>query len=243
MTAVVVGGSSGLGRALCEELAAGGRDVVLVASSLEDCSRLADHLRLLHGVDVRALALDARDPQAFSERLASELEGVGPITELLLPIGIAFDDDSVGQANRRIEDIWHINYAAVVLVIERVQPLLRSTGGRIVGFGSIAAIRPRNRNLQYSAAKSALSSYFEGLRSALVASPHVAQFYIVGYIASGQSFGKTQLFPPMPARRAARLVLRDRNRDFGKRFLPGYWMLVAAVLRLLPWRVFSRLSF
>lgn len=243
MTAVVVGASSGLGRALCEELAARGRDVVIIASRVEDCRRLADHLRLLHGVNVLPLAIDAREPTVFRDKLARDIEGLGPIEDLFLPMGQAFDDDQIGEANRRLEDIWRINYTAVVLAIELIRPLMASDGGRIVGFGSIAAIRTRNRNVQYSAAKSALSSYFEGLRHALVSSSQVAQFYVIGYIASGQSFGKTQLFPPMPARRAARLVLDDGNRDFGRRFLPGYWAIVAAVLRLLPWRVFSRLGF
>ena len=241
MTAVVVGGSSGLGRALCEELAARGRDVVIIASRAEDCRRLADHLRLLHGVNALPLATDARDPTAFRDALAHALASAGPVTELFLPMGQAFEDDQIGAASRRLEEIWRVNYAAVVLAIEIIQPLMPS--GRIVGFGSIAAIRARNRNLQYAAAKSALSCYFEGLRHALVSGSKVAQFYVVGYMASGQSFGKTQLFPPMSARGAARRVLNDRDRDFGKRFLPGYWAVVAAILRLLPWRVFSRLGF
>lgn len=243
MTSIVVGASSGLGRALCEVLAARGRDVVIVASHLEDCRRLADHLRLLHGVEARALAVDARDPAAFSAGLARGLEGVGPIADLFVPMGQALDDDRIGESSRTLERLWQINYSAVVAAIELVQPLMAPDSGRIVGFGSIAAIRARNRNVQYSAAKSALSTYFEGLRHALAPSGRIAQFYVIGYIASGQSFGKTQLFPAMPAGRAARIILKDRDRDFGRRFLPGYWALVAAVLRSLPWRVFSRLGF
>jgi short-subunit dehydrogenase len=243
MTAVVVGASSGLGRALCEELAARGRDVMIIASHFEDCRRLAEHLRLLHGVKALPLAIDAGDATAFRNGLARTLESVGPVTDLFLPMGVAFDDDRIGEAARNLERLWHVNYAAVVAAIELVQPAMEPEGGRIVGFGSIAAIRARNRNVQYAAAKSALSTYFEGLRHALVSSGHVAQFYVIGYVASGQSFGKTQLFPAMPARCAARAILDDRRRDFGSRFLPGYWALVAAVLRLLPWRIFSRLGF
>lgn len=217
--------------------------MVIIASRIEDCRRLADHLRLVHGVNVRPYAIDAREPSVFRDRLALALEEFGPIGDLFLPLGQALDSDQIGEANQSLEDIWRVNYTAIVSAIELVQPLMASNGGRIVGFGSIAAIRTRNRNVQYSAAKAALSSYFEGLRHALVSSSQVAQFYVIGYIASGQSFGKTQLFLPMPARRAARLILKDGNRDFGRRFLPSYWAIVAAVLRLLPWRLFSRLGF
>jgi short-subunit dehydrogenase len=243
VTAVVVGGSSGLGRALCEELASRGRDVVLVASRAEDCERLAGHLRLMHGVKVLPLAIDAREPADFRDRLAQNLEGVREIDELYLPMGLALDDDRAGEASRTLDEIWRVNYAAIVLAIEVVQPLMVPDRGRIVAFGSIAAIRARNRNLQYAAAKTALSAYFDGIRHALASSPRVAQFYVVGYIASGQSFGKTQLFPAMAARQAARRILKDGNRDFGRRYLPGYWSFVALALRLLPWRLFSRLNF
>jgi short-subunit dehydrogenase len=243
VTAVVVGASSGLGRALCEELAARGRNLVIIAGHLEDCTRLADHLRLLHGVETLALAIDAGDPVEFRDRLARGLEDAGPIADLFLPMGLALDDDRIGESARTFERIWKINYMAIVLAIELIQPLMVANAGRIVGFGSIAAVRTRNRNVQYSASKSALSSYFEGLRHALAPSGQIAQFYVIGYVASGQSFGKTQLFPAMPARRAARIILEDRDRDFGRRFLPGYWALIAAVLGLLPWRVFSRLRF
>ena len=242
MTAVVVGGSSGLGRALCAELAARGRDLVVVASREEDCRRLADHLRLLHGVDVTSCAIDARNPAAFRDALLRALDGVASVDDLFLPMGLAFDNDQIGMADRTIEDLWRINYAAVVLALEAVLPRMAEKHTRIVGFGSIAAVRIRNRNVQYSAAKAALAAYFSGLRQALVAQPQVAQFYVVGYIDSGQSFGKTRLFPPMSAQRAARRVLNDGDHDFGERFLPRYWTLVALALRLLPWRVFSRLD-
>ncbi|MFN3943536.1 MAG: SDR family NAD(P)-dependent oxidoreductase [Allosphingosinicella sp.] len=243
MTAVVVGASSGLGRALCEELAARGRDVVIVAGHMEDCARLAAHLRLLHGVKALPIAVDARDPAAFREGLARGLEGVGPVTDLFLPMGAASDEDRIGEAARVLQPVWQVNYAAVVAAVELVRPLMAPGGGRVVGFGSIAAVRARNRNVQYAAAKAALSTYFEGLRHALAPEKCTGQFYVVGYIASGQSFGKTQLFPPMPARRAARSVLNDGARDFGSRFLPRYWALVAAALRCLPWPLFSRMQF
>lgn len=241
MTAIVVGGSSGLGRALCVALAKRGDDVVIVAGNAADCERLASHLELLHGVKAVPLAVDARNPQTFAAALVDVAERIGHVTGLFLPIGLAVDDDIHGTAGQRMKDIWAVNYDAVVHAIEAIQPRMEP-GGRIVGFGSIAAARARNRNLQYASAKAALATYFEGLRHALSDGPQTVQFYVVGYVESGQSFGKTQLFPALPADKAAAIVLRDGNRDFGRRYLPRWWAIVATMLRLLPWRVFSRLK-
>jgi short-subunit dehydrogenase len=57
-TAIVVGASSGLGRALATELAAKGYALVLVASDRRDLDALGANLHLAHGTLVHALALD-----------------------------------------------------------------------------------------------------------------------------------------------------------------------------------------
>ncbi|MBN8483018.1 MAG: SDR family NAD(P)-dependent oxidoreductase, partial [Xanthomonadales bacterium] len=58
MTAIVIGASSGLGRALAVELARRGRPLLLVASDARDLDALACDLGLRFGVAVGTLALD-----------------------------------------------------------------------------------------------------------------------------------------------------------------------------------------
>ena len=57
MTTVVVGASSGLGRALAEELARTGHELLLVASDPRDLSAIAADLGLRHAAKVHTLAL------------------------------------------------------------------------------------------------------------------------------------------------------------------------------------------
>ena len=66
-TALVVGGTSGIGRTLAELLAARGLDVVLTGRDRERAERVADQI----GGATRGLALDLGDPGSIGAALAS----------------------------------------------------------------------------------------------------------------------------------------------------------------------------
>ena len=87
MTALVVGASSGLGRALAGELARRRHDLLLVASDARDLEAVAADLNLRHGVAVRALALDLSAEPDPAARIVAALHGMTPLDALLLPAG------------------------------------------------------------------------------------------------------------------------------------------------------------
>ncbi|MEM7499012.1 MAG: SDR family oxidoreductase [Pseudomonadota bacterium] len=241
MTAVVIGGSAGLGRALAEAAAAEGHDLLLVSSDAADGEALAAHIRLTSGRGVTAVGADARDGAGFRETLAAALAPLERIDMLLLPIGAAFLDDTTELDEARRRTIWAVNYEAPLAAIELVLPKL-GEGGRIAGFGSIASARGRSKNVHYAAAKSALRTYFESLRQTTAGSRVAVQFYIAGYIDTEQSYGRTVLFPAVAPASAARRVMADGARDFGARHLPFWWFGVTLAFRALPWFLFKRLG-
>lgn len=244
MTAIVIGASAGLGRALSAALAETGRDLILVASDIRDLQPLCTQLKLNHNVNARAIEVDASDIDALQEALQSAISAGPPPTSIYLPIGLSREDDGIATELAQSSTVWTVNFLSVVAAIQTTLPhLLRGEDARIVGFGSIATIRGRGRNVTYAAAKRALSSYFESLRHDLSDQEVAVQFYQMGYIETQQLFGQASLLPAISPERAADRIVRDRSRDFGSRFLPRYWMIIAPVLRNLPWAVFRKLKF
>jgi NAD(P)-dependent dehydrogenase (short-subunit alcohol dehydrogenase family) len=105
------------------------------------------------------------------------------------------------------------------------------------------AARGRTRNAAYAAAKRALDAYFESLRHALAGTGVVVQFYVLGYLDTHLAFAHDTPLPRAAPDACAERVFRRRAVDFGRAYYPAYWRPLTAVLRLLPWFVFRRLSF
>ncbi len=244
MTIVVIGASSGLGRALAERFARAGHPLLLVARDRRDLEANAADFRLRWSTEVRTVALDLAQPQLPLAELDAALASLPPMTGLLLPAGGSAGHDEPGQPAAALEAITRVNYLSPCRIIDHCLPRLRAAGrGVIIGFGSVAATRGRSRNAAYAAAKRALESRFESLRHSLAGSGLIAQFYVLGYLDTNLSFGQRLRLPASPPARVAQTVYLRRERDFGRAHLPWFWAPVCVLVRALPWPVFRRLSF
>lgn len=244
MTVVVIGASAGLGRALSTQLAADGHDLILLATDIRDLAPLCAHLALTNGISACSIAVDASDPNQLAAMLQTEFEKTDSLTAVFAPIGVAFSGDEVTLSTEKILALLNINLLSVMTAIQTALPYLKKQkAARIVGFGSIATIRGRGRNIAYSAAKRGLASYFESLRHALVGYPIVVQFYQLGYVKTQQLHGQQTALPSISPEKAAMIILADENCDFGERYLPTFWKIVAMILKILPWAIFSRSKF
>jgi short-subunit dehydrogenase len=244
MTAVIVGASAGLGRALASELAARGRSLLLVASDARDLEATAADLSVRFGVAARGLAGDAADPEALATALRRVCAGLPDLDTLLLPLGVVDDADEPLLDGARASRLVAVNWLAAVAAVREVAPHLVARGaGSIVGFGSIAALRGRTNNAVYAAAKRALASYFESLRHALEPRGVCVSFYVLGYMDTALAYGRRLLLPKADPARLARHVCDRLGRAPGTHFLPAFWSPVGLALRLLPWAVYRRLRF
>ena len=244
MRALVVGASAGVGRALCEALGARGAALLLMASDARDLDALAAHLRLVYRVEVQTVAVDATRVEECVEQVGKAAAVFGAIDSLYFPIGASRADDRGLLGMEQASAILNTNLAVVIGLATRFLPqLLTQRRARIVGFGTIAAIRGRKANVVYSAAKRGLESYFESLRHLTADTEVRVQYYRLGYVATQQSFGQRLLFPIVTPQQVAQEVVRNLDKDMGKVFFPRYWALIAIAVLWVPWPMYKRLDF
>ena len=196
-TAIVIGASSGLGRALAVELARNNYALLLVASDLRDLDALGASLNLAHGIAVRALALDLAREVDPGARIVAALDGM-PRLRLrcscrsairATTMTLTLDAAGIGQ-------LLAVNLHAPLAIVHALLPVLVQAQGTIVLFGSVAATRGRGRNVVYAAAKRALVSLYESLRQRYRARELRVQIYELGFMKTNLTHGMRL---PLPA--------------------------------------------
>ena len=240
MSYLILGASAGLGRALAEEYASAGFDLVLVSRDQRDVEALTAHLRTRFGILAIALAADFADDDGYLPGVEEALTRVSPLRGVLLPIGASDPDDEIGLSDHLMRRLVNSNFLNPCRLLNALLPRLH--GGEIVGFGSVAALRGRTRNAAYAASKRALMSYFESLRHWAGAEGVSVRFYIPGYLDTNLAFAQTLPFQAADTRRFARRVRADSGRT-RTRYFPLYWQFIVLLIRSLPWSIYRRLRF
>lgn len=244
MNFLIVGASAGLGRCLSEEAARYGHNLLLVSSDGRDLAAIAADLHLRYGVRAEYFMCEFGADPEHEGALAAAAKRFGPIDALLYPVGFAQQDDNGLQDDRAALLLVRINFLGQVgLTAAMWSVLLERPHGFIVGFGSIASVRGRSRNVMYGAAKRALGSYFESLRHLARGTNIQVHFYQIGYLNTQQNFGKRLLLPKASPESLARIVLKQLGRARGPVFYPWYWRPISLGLRLVPWFLYKRLQF
>ncbi|MFB9892047.1 SDR family NAD(P)-dependent oxidoreductase [Planobispora takensis] len=159
-TAIVTGGASGIGRALCRELAR--RGVHVVAADLD----AAGAERTAKEFGCRSAALDVTDAQAVRDLVTGVRREHGRLDFLFNNAGIAVggttDELTLDHWNRTID----VNLRGVVHGVHAAYPVMIEQGrGHIVNTASLAGLTPAPLMLPYTATKHAVVGLSLALRA------------------------------------------------------------------------------
>src|SRR5271169_3582852 len=168
-TALVTGGSRGIGAAISKALAERGAAVAInYRERADDANNLAALLRH-KGAHIMAVAADVSQGDAVDKMVEAVKSELGPIDILVNNAGIAItrgvDDLSEADFDRTIS----VNLKSVFLCTQAVLPTMRSKGwGRIVNISSGAARGAGSIGPHYNASKAGMEGLTRGYAARLV---------------------------------------------------------------------------
>jgi 3-oxoacyl-[acyl-carrier protein] reductase len=156
-SAVVTGGSRGIGRAIAVRLATQGADVAFSYRGNEAAAKEATGL--IEGFGRRAVAVqgDATDPGSAEGLVKAALEAFGKIDILVNNAGITRDDLLMRMSVEAFREVLETNLFGAFYAIKAVtRPMLKAKGGRIINITSVSGQAGQMGQANYSSAKAGL---------------------------------------------------------------------------------------
>lgn len=153
-TALVTGGSRGIGYAIADMLKAQGAEVIIHGSSPATVDKAAAEL------GVRGIAADLFDPESIA-KIATQ---AGPVDILINNAGITRDGLFLRQTDAQWNDVMLVNVERAVQLARAVLPgMLQKRYGRIISITSIVAHMGNVGQTNYVAAKAATTGFTKAL--------------------------------------------------------------------------------
>jgi 3-oxoacyl-[acyl-carrier protein] reductase len=166
-TALITGGSRGIGRATADLLARAGARVALNYLRDERAANSAVREIRAAGGEAMALAGDVSDADQARQLVRDVVAAWDRLDIVVLNAGI-WDEDVAGRGDLAVWDrTYAINQRGAYLVTDAAIPHLERHGGSIVFVSSTAGQRGEARHSAYAASKGALISYTKSLAAEL----------------------------------------------------------------------------
>ena len=162
--ALVTGGSRGIGRAICIELARAGASVAVNYNASEDAAREVVAAIEAEGGVAAALPGDIAESDQAAALVKAAADELGGLDILVNNAGITRD----GLLMRMSEDDWDVvqrtNLRGVFAVTKAsMRQILRSEGGRVINITSVVGVMGNAGQVNYAASKAGLIGFTRSL--------------------------------------------------------------------------------
>lgn len=169
-TAVVTGGSRGIGRAVCLELAREGANVVVCyAGRAEAAQKTAADCRAM-GVKALAIQADVAEEAAVQSLFAQTLEAFGRVDILVNSAGITRDGLMMRMSQADFDAVVDTNLKGTFLCMKAAaRPMVKQRYGRIVNLSSVVGLHGNAGQVNYAASKAGVIGMTKSLAQELAA--------------------------------------------------------------------------
>jgi short-subunit dehydrogenase len=240
---IITGASSGIGKALAHEFAAGGFNLLLIARNEESLNDVASQCRSRHGVETEVIAADLSCSDSV-QSLITALQSRSDRYEVLVNnAGFGIHGDFAASDIDQNVQLLNVQLTAALRLTRAVLPaMIARRSGRILNVASVYSFSPVPFQSVYAACKSFLLSFSSALHNEVKQTGVTVTVFCPGItqteFRSRAGIGQKNKHSGMTAEAAARIAYAGTMR--GKHVVvPGFWNRVYVfVAHLLPVQMF-----
>jgi short-subunit dehydrogenase len=239
--ALILGARSAIADAVARTLAADGWDLVLAARRSDSLEPVAADLRLRTGRQVHLLEFDAADLPSH-DSLAERVRATAGTFDLAV-CAVGADDPQAQGDTATLERVLTANFTGPAACLARLADDFEARGeGGLIGIGSVAGDRGRQSNYPYGAAKAGFAAFLSGLRNRLAGKGIHVMTVKPGFVDTPMTWGKEGMFLVASPERVAADILCAWKARRDVLYTPWFWRWILLIIRLVPERIFKRLS-
>lgn len=185
--ALVTGGASPIGSAICRELAGQGLHVIVHAGRNAGAAAEAAGAIRATGGSAESICLDLRDVEGALATLGVLAEGA-PVEVLVHNAGLHRDMPFAGMAPEDWRAVVEVNLTGFYAALRPlILPMMRGRWGRIVAISSLTAITGNRGQTNYAAAKGGLLALAKSLTREYAGRGITANVVAPGLIATSET--------------------------------------------------------
>lgn len=164
-TALITGGSRGIGAAIVERFAEEGANIAFTyLSSEEKANRLAAAMTEKHGVSVKAFRSDASDFAQAEELVKNVLASFDKVDILINNAGITRDNLMLRMSEEQWDQVINTNLKSIFNLTKHIiKPMLRARSGSIINISSIVGVTGNAGQANYAASKAGVFGFTKSI--------------------------------------------------------------------------------
>ncbi len=200
-SAIVTGGSRGIGRGIALLLARRGWGVTIAARGVEALDDCVGELMSL-GARAVSVAGDVSDDRHVTDILERHLDHFGGLDALVLAAGVGSAGPLAGYPARRLDRQFDVNFRGPFLMTAAALPSLRATAqrnasgvARVIALSSLEGLHPESGLAAYGATKAALLSLVNSINTEERGNGVLATAIAPGYVDTEMSDWISDVIP------------------------------------------------
>ena len=243
MKILIIGATSAIAHETAKCFAKDGAELFLVARSSEKLAAVQDDLNVRGAKRTESYVLDVSQLDQHEAMIRSAIETLGELDMALIAHGTLGDQRLSQQSVAKTLEEFTTNCTSVIslltLLANYFEPRKK---GCIAVISSVAGDRGRNSNYVYGAAKGAVSTFLQGLRSRLAKAGVKVVTIKPGFVDTPMtaSLRKGLLFAS--PRKVGEGIYHAMLKGKEVMYLPWFWRPIMLVVKSIPEPVFKRLS-
>jgi short-subunit dehydrogenase len=244
--AIIIGSTSGVGRALAEYLSSLKYNLLLCARGKRDLEIICSDLLIRYNNDVRYKIVDFSDNFCVDSFINDLIAEKKDYKNIFICSGKIIQKDTLGIERAEFESMINTNFLSIVYFLNKLVAIHLIEDKNPINISvitSIAVSRPRGSNVTYSTSKAALDFYCRALQHNLWKTSISLKIIRLGYTNTSMTYGKRLLFPAVEPIAVARKLQKISNKGGRIIYFPWYWRQISFVLNMLPWSIFKKLNF